>query len=53
MLALQLFSFAMEVYGDSLVMLSIANTAHLVGGAIGILLGNLKFFSWHPKVRRN
>lgn len=46
MFALQLTSFFIEIKTGNPLPIGIANTAHLVGAAIGIVLGSLKFFSW-------
>lgn len=46
MFGLQLLSFFMEVYKQTSFPLAIANTAHLAGAAIGVLLGQLDFFAY-------
>ncbi|MBI2743932.1 MAG: rhomboid family intramembrane serine protease [Chlamydiales bacterium] len=45
MCALETFSFVMELFLHSPFSANIANTAHVVGGAAGLLLGRLPFFS--------
>lgn len=44
MFALELFSFAMQIFGRSELTANIANTAHIVGGLVGLGLGRLPLF---------
>lgn len=46
MFALQLISFFLEAKTSTALPIGIANTAHLVGGFIGVILARLSFFSW-------
>ncbi len=43
--AFQFFSFGLEIVGIHLLSSNIANTAHVSGGILGLLLGRLSFFS--------
>jgi GlpG protein len=45
-LGIQLFSFLMEINGMRSISPAIANTAHLVGGGTGYLLGRTSLFAW-------
>ena len=45
-LFIQGVSFYLEVEHNTLLSIGIANTAHLSGAAIGVLLGYCPFFSW-------
>jgi GlpG protein len=49
MLGIQLVSFIFEIRNSSAFAIGIANTAHLVGAAVGYLLGRLSFFSWQAR----
>ncbi len=51
MFALQLAFFFMQIWGNFTSPISIANTAHLVGGIVGYLLGRLRFFAIQHNVR--
>ena len=51
MFALQLAFFFMQIWGNFTSPISIANTAHLVGGVVGYLLGRLRFFAIQHNVR--
>ncbi len=44
MLALELLSFSLHLFSTIHISAGIANTAHIVGGAMGILLGRISFF---------
>lgn len=46
MFSIQLLSFFIEIYTQSSFSLGIANTAHLTGAAMGLLLGRLDFFAY-------
>lgn len=46
MASLQVFSFVASILGTEISMPSIANTAHLSGAFIGLVLGRLPVFSW-------
>lgn len=46
MAALQIFSFVLEKSLDVSISPGIANTAHLSGALIGLVLGRMNFFSW-------
>jgi len=48
MLAIQLFSFFTELSGKQLITFPIANTAHISGAILGIILGKWSFFAWRP-----
>jgi GlpG protein len=45
MFLLQLIFFFVQIWGNFVAPISIANTAHLVGGIVGYLLGRLRFFA--------
>lgn len=45
MFALELFTFGLHFFSSLKITLNIANTAHLVGGLTGMLLGRMPFFS--------
>lgn len=45
MAGLQVVSFLLEIYGKSFFRIGLANTAHIVGGLSGLLMGRLPFFS--------
>ena len=45
MFVLQTMSFFVQIFSDLPFILSIANTAHIAGGAIGALLGRLSYFA--------
>lgn len=45
MFALELFSFALQMFTQAELTANIANTAHIIGGLIGLFLGKLAFFS--------
>lgn len=45
MLALQLLVFSLEIYTKHALAISIANTAHIAGLLIGLLLGNMNAFA--------
>lgn len=45
LLALQFLAFIFEIYTKQVLPISIANTAHIVGLMIGILFGNMPYFS--------
>lgn len=48
LVALQTVSFVMEMNGYKAIAPNIANTAHIVGACVGIILGRLNFMSaWH------
>lgn len=49
MLALQLVSFFLELFGGPSISPGIANTAHLTGGFFGFFVGRMKFFTWSPR----
>jgi GlpG protein len=54
MFGVQLVSFFFELYGNTSFTPGIANTAHISGGIIGLLLGTLKFFERKPqKIKKN
>ena len=44
MFALELFSFAMQIFVKSELSANIANTAHIIGGLVGMALGRLPLF---------
>lgn len=44
MLALELLAFSLHLFSTIQISAGIANTAHIVGGAMGILLGRIPFF---------
>jgi GlpG protein len=44
--AVQLLLFFLEVFGVQVPVFQLANTAHLIGGLSGLLLGKLSYFSW-------
>ncbi|MFI5333964.1 MAG: rhomboid family intramembrane serine protease [Chlamydiales bacterium] len=44
MFGLELFSFAMQLFSSTTLSANIANTAHIVGGLVGLALGRLPFF---------
>ncbi|MDE3055685.1 MAG: rhomboid family intramembrane serine protease [Verrucomicrobiota bacterium] len=46
---LSLSSFFFEMWTELSFAPNIANTAHIAGGAIGLLLGRWSWFSWHPR----
>ncbi len=46
MLAIQIVGFFVQVFFNSSFGIGIANTAHLTGAAVGIILGRMKFFAW-------
>lgn len=46
LLGLQILSFLIEIFANKTMPIGIANTAHLVGAFIGIILARLKFFAW-------
>lgn len=46
MLLIQSFSFFFEIKNGTILSPGIANTAHIAGAALGLLLGRLSFFSW-------
>lgn len=43
---LSLLAFALQVFQNSNFPISIANTAHLVGAALGYFMGKMRFFAW-------
>lgn len=45
---LQLVAFFVGTFSGIEVTTGIANTAHLTGAAIGLLLGKMSYFSWRP-----
>jgi GlpG protein len=45
MLAIEIFTFSLQLFSVIQLVPNIANTAHIVGGVTGILLGRLSFFS--------
>lgn len=45
MFALELFSFAMQLFVRSELSANIANTAHIIGGLVGLALGRLPLFN--------
>lgn len=45
MFVIELFTFSLQVFSLIQLTPSIANTAHIVGGLVGILLGRLSFFA--------
>lgn len=47
-LALQLISFYTEIVYQQPIAPQIANTAHMTGLFLGIILGNVNFFAWKP-----
>lgn len=49
MFALQNLSFFLEVYSNTFMPISVANTAHLSGAFMGYILAHLPFFTWHAK----
>jgi GlpG protein len=46
---LQIVFFFMQILGKFELTIGIANTAHLVGGVVGYLLGRMRLFAIHPK----
>lgn len=48
MLLIQIILFGMMMLGLSEIDFNIANTAHISGVLIGMLLGKMSFFSWRP-----
>ena len=48
MFALELFSFAMQLFVRSELSANIANTAHIIGGLVGLALGRLPLFTRKP-----
>lgn len=46
MLSIQVISFFLESYADTTLPIGIANTAHLTGGVIGIILARMNIFAW-------
>lgn len=46
MFALQLVSFILQMFSNVQFLINIANTAHISGALLGVLLGRLRFFSW-------
>jgi GlpG protein len=44
--AIQVIAFFVQVFFDEAFNLPIANTAHLAGAALGVILGKMKFFAW-------
>lgn len=46
MVAIQLFSFIGQVYWNSSLAPRIANTAHLAGFLIGLIMGRVDYFAW-------
>ncbi len=44
MLALELLAFSLHLFSTIQISAGIANTAHIVGGAMGMLLGRISFF---------
>src|SRR5262249_32793246 len=51
MFVLQVLFFFMQIFGKLEMPFGIANTAHLVGGITGYLLGRMRLFTLRPKVR--
>lgn len=49
MFALQLGSFLFQLFTTHTLETNIANTAHIVGALIGLLLGRLSYFSWRAR----
>lgn len=49
MFSLQIISFAIELFNGPSFSPGIANTAHLAGGAVGLLMGRMKFFAWKTR----
>lgn len=45
MFALELFTFSLQLFSPLKITPSIANTAHIIGGLVGMLLGRISFFS--------
>jgi GlpG protein len=45
MFALELFSFMLKFFSGTKASANIANTAHIIGGLVGVALGRMKFFS--------
>lgn len=45
MFALELFSFSLQLFSLVKITPNIANTAHIIGGLVGMLLGKFPFFS--------
>ncbi|NGX30830.1 MAG: Rhomboid protease GlpG [Chlamydiae bacterium] len=52
LLLVQFGGFVLSIVNPTIlrVPLPIANSAHIVGGLVGILLGRFKFFAWKPKL---
>lgn len=46
MVALQAISFFLEFYGKNSLPIGIANTAHLIGALMGVILARFRIFSW-------
>lgn len=51
MFLLQFSSFLIQLFGWGTFSPNIANTAHIVGGLVGALLGRMPYFSWRPRER--
>ncbi len=49
LVTLQIISFFLETQTKTTLPIGIANTAHLTGGIMGIILAGFKFFSWRQK----
>ncbi|MGD2170115.1 MAG: rhomboid family intramembrane serine protease [Chlamydiota bacterium] len=49
MLGLQVVSFFIQTFMEDLFIFNIANTAHIIGGVVGILLGRSSFFAMEAK----
>lgn len=50
MFGIQLLSFFLETYAGTSLALGIANTAHLIGALVGIILGYLDFFAYKNRL---
>jgi GlpG protein len=48
MFALELITFSLQLFSVIQISPNIANTAHIIGGIVGILLGRMPFFSRGP-----
>lgn len=48
MFLLQVGSFAWQFFSKTAMPVNIANTAHIVGGITGAVLGRIPFFAWRP-----
>jgi GlpG protein len=48
MFALQVLSFILLILNGDTFIPNIANTAHIVGGLVGLILGRLQVFAWRP-----